>query len=937
MADSYSKWVMTTAFANNLQASINSGNKIEWVSIKTSNDTHLFADLAGFNDTTLATASIKQTATINAVSINGNTVTITALFNNQDNQADYYIKTLFLVAKYNGTEFLAGATVANSASTAFRMPAASATEITEFTARPQITVSNSSTISATVDPVAAATNKRVDGLETMLQGEIDDINIDKQSLWNTLVNYVTKAGTDTITGVKTFTQTIVGSVTGNAGTSTRLQTPRKLKVNLASTADQTFDGSSDQVGIGVNGVLGTNNGGTGRTDGLAKPLTTPIADNTDLNTLTTAGQYSRATNVGITNYPSGTNGSYFSLTVRLGGSGNGNNVFQEYADTNTGNIYQRTGSLPGAVLVWTSWKRVADDSTVVHNTGTENVDGDKTFIGRTRFSGELKGGQVNLPASGDLNTLTDTGKYYQTASINAANWTNRPSNAPSLAFSVDVIGQANQSLTTQVYYVHQNSRMWVRTMWLAGTTITTSPWVELANDSNVIHNSGNETVAGIKTFSSPITGSVTGNAGTATKLATARTIAVTGDVTGSGTFDGSGNLSIATTESATARTNTTSTQAGTDGATVTMIDGVTTNSAGEVTGINTKTLTLPPTQTTVTGNAGTATKLQTARTIGGVSFDGTANINLPGVNTAGNQSTSGNAGTATKLQTARTINGVSFDGSANISVNAANDASLVHKTGNETVAGVKTFSDWPVVTGLNVSNGTNTSGIVRINASIPNQSDNNVPIGLNTGSTLVLGGGEAANSYLAAMAAGAVPIGSASANNEQLVMAGDAAVYIGAGYQDGGTTGKWWAFNQDGTITSPNGNIMQEVTSTTINLYGKGTYFVNDTTTDGDHLRLIVSGKVVSVQGTLMTKVAMSGGAYLGEALIPAQYAPPVARKNTVGLNVSSPGSKVFADVAWSIDGMLSIDNIVNGSNMTSWGTIPAGSQLSFSDTWVIA
>jgi len=49
----------------------------------------------------------------------------------------------------------------------------------------------------------------------------------------------------------------------------------------------------------------------------------------------------------------------------------------------------------------------------------------------------------------------------------------------------------------------------------------------------------------------------------------------------------------------------------------------------------------------VTGNADTATALETARNIGGVSFDGTANINLPGVNTAGNQNTSGNADTAT--------------------------------------------------------------------------------------------------------------------------------------------------------------------------------------------------------------------------------------------------------------------------------------------------
>lgn len=81
------------------------------------------------------------------------------------------------------------------------------------------------------------------------------------------------------------------------------------------------------------------------------------------------------------------------------------------------------------------------------------------------------------------------------------------------------------------------------------------------------------------------------------------------------------------------------------------------------------------TSSSCSGNAATATALQTARTIGGVSFDGTANINLPGVNTTGDQDTtgssascSGNASTATTLQTARTINGTSFDGSANITV-----------------------------------------------------------------------------------------------------------------------------------------------------------------------------------------------------------------------------------------------------------------------------
>lgn len=71
----------------------------------------------------------------------------------------------------------------------------------------------------------------------------------------------------------------------------------------------------------------------------------------------------------------------------------------------------------------------------------------------------------------------------------------------------------------------------------------------------------------------------------------------------------------------------------------------------------------------LTGNASTATKLKTARLIGGVSFDGTSDIPLPGVNQQGNQNTTGNAGTATKLQTARNINGVKFDGSRDININ----------------------------------------------------------------------------------------------------------------------------------------------------------------------------------------------------------------------------------------------------------------------------
>ena len=83
-----------------------------------------------------------------------------------------------------------------------------------------------------------------------------------------------------------------------------------------------------------------------------------------------------------------------------------------------------------------------------------------------------------------------------------------------------------------------------------------------------------------------------------------------------------------------------------------------------------------------TGNAATATALASARNIGGVSFDGTGNIDLPGVNAAGNQDTSGTAADATVLETARTIGGVSFNGSANIDLPGVNSAGNQNTSGS---------------------------------------------------------------------------------------------------------------------------------------------------------------------------------------------------------------------------------------------------------------
>ena len=112
----------------------------------------------------------------------------------------------------------------------------------------------------------------------------------------------------------------------------------------------------------------------------------------------------------------------------------------------------------------------------------------------------------------------------------------------------------------------------------------------------------------------PAQTSVTGNAGTATKLQTARKI-------GNASFDGSADITLSQIGAA-AASHGTHVSYSTDApkAAGTAAAG----SAGAVARADH----VHPLQTSVSGNAGSATKLQTARKIGDASFNGSANITL---------------------------------------------------------------------------------------------------------------------------------------------------------------------------------------------------------------------------------------------------------------------------------------------------------------------
>ena len=253
--------------------------------------------------------------------------------------------------------------------------------------------------------------------------------------------------------------------------------------------------------------------------------------------------------------------------------------------------------------------------------------------------------------------------------------------------------------------------------------------------TNLTFNSANGTLTAT-TFSGAVTGDVTGNADTATALETSRNI-------GGVSFNGTGDITLPGVN-ATGNQNTSGTAAGLSGSPsveLTNVVGAAASIAGIVTATTFKgalignvTGNTSGSSGSCSGNAATATILETTRAIGGVNFNGSGDITLPGVNASGNQNTSGtsagltgspsveltnvvgaaasiagivtattfigaltgnvtgntsgssgscsgNAATATILATARDIGGVSFNGSAPITLPGVN------ASGNQNTSG----------------------------------------------------------------------------------------------------------------------------------------------------------------------------------------------------------------------------------------------------------
>lgn len=134
------------------------------------------------------------------------------------------------------------------------------------------------------------------------------------------------------------------TVSGNAGSATKLATARNVTVNLASTAAASFDGSAD-ITPGVSGTLPVARGGTGKSSFAAYKILVPSGSTTisQLNFPTVAGSVLRQ---GTSGAPYWT--SLEDLVEALGISSVGG--FELLAEYKTAGTY--TASIPDDCLVY---------------------------------------------------------------------------------------------------------------------------------------------------------------------------------------------------------------------------------------------------------------------------------------------------------------------------------------------------------------------------------------------------------------------------------------------------------------------------------------------------------------------------------------------------------------------------------------------------------
>ncbi len=401
------------------------------------------------------------------------------------------------------------------------------------------------------------------------------------------------------------------SAQGSSASADKLTTARTIQTNLASTASASFDGT-ENVTPGVTGVLPAANGGTGRTDGKAPSLVTKrtidgvnfdgsanihhygtcstdagtaaktvtlanfvlatgaiafirftvtnTASSPTLNINSTGAKAIRYRNAGI---PAGYLAANRTYRFVYDGSS-----YELVGDVDTNTTYTAASAAPkapGTAAVGTSTKYAREDHVHPLQTTVSGNAGSATKLATARtIDGVSFNGTANITHFGKCSTEAATAAK----TVSVTGFTLATGAEVTVQFTVTNTAASptlNVNNTGAKAIVYRNAA--ISAGYLAANRVYKFVYdgtnYELIGDidTNTKYTAASATpkapgTAAVGTSSKyaredhihPLQTTVSGNAGSATKLATARTIGITGVVTGTATaFDGSKNITIDTT------------------------------------------------------------------------------------------------------------------------------------------------------------------------------------------------------------------------------------------------------------------------------------------------------------------------------------------------------------------------------------------------------
>ena len=192
-----------------------------------------------------------------------------------------------------------------------------------------------------------------------------------------------------VTGMTWYTVVVNPSIANDAGNMVAYANDKMFYTGVGSGVVQGWKklANDNQVvhNTGNETVAGNktftgNNIFTQLIDGYTK---TKVSPNTDLNLISGSGKYTLTTASTYTNAPSGMPNNAILIVENDKETGSaGDVIYQRVLSRDTINkdndmtmFFRMRFS-----NVWSAWKQVAKDGNVIHNTGTETINGDKTFI-----------------------------------------------------------------------------------------------------------------------------------------------------------------------------------------------------------------------------------------------------------------------------------------------------------------------------------------------------------------------------------------------------------------------------------------------------------------------------------------------------------------------------------------------------------------------------